>query len=472
MLIISVKKFCLNCRFALPLALLVFAAENVFSASFTVLHTFTSLRGTGFSNSDGAFPEQSLIISGSMLYGTAEGGGNGSGVIFGINTNGGGFTNLHSFSVTSGGSDGYGDSFGTNGDGAGPVALLVSGGTLYGTTKSGGPAGNGTVFKLNLDGRQFAVLHSFTNGDAASFPGSLVLTGSTLYGLSLSNHLTVYAMDTNGNGFSQLFQFSATYYAGGLALSGEWIYLTADTPANPFDTATIFGLTTNGTDLETLWSLDPNANGGDIFAAPVIANNSVYAVAGQGGPGNSGSIFSVSTSGGGFELLHAFSASPLGTNSDGVYAVAPVVLSGQTVFGSARGGGWWDNGTLFQVNTDGTGFNTLHMFSEYDSGTMDNYDGALPWSELVVANNTLYGTAYYGGANGVGTIFALSLPPCPISLNYQFINNNVVLSWTNASFNLQCAPSVSGLYTNIPGASSPYTNAMTGAQLFFRLVAD
>jgi formylglycine-generating enzyme required for sulfatase activity len=57
----------------------------------------------------------------------------------------------------------------------------------------------------------------------------------------------------------------------------------------------------------------------------------------------------------------------------------------------------------------------------------------------------------------------------PIPLDYQRMGNQIVLSWTNAAFSLQAAPSVHGTFTNLPGATSPYTNALSGAQACFRL---
>jgi predicted secreted protein len=45
--------------------------------------------------------------------------------------------------------------------------------------------------------------------------------------------------------------------------------------------------------------------------------------------------------------------------------------------------------------------------------------------------------------------------------------NNVVLSWPVGT--LQSAPIVSGTYTNVPGATSPYTNGISGSQKYFRL---
>jgi uncharacterized delta-60 repeat protein len=57
-----------------------------------------------------------------------------------------------------------------------------------------------------------------------------------------------------------------------------------------------------------------------------------------------------------------------------------------------------------------------------------------------------------------------------VLLSIQPAGNKVVLTWTNANYGLQCAPSTSGVFTNIPGATSPYTNSPTSSQQFFRLI--
>ena len=79
-----------------------------------------------------------------ILYGTALAGNLSStnwGIVFKINIDGSGFTNIYNFI---GGSDG-----------AGPVSTLVlNGNTFYGTTSAGGIAsgakGNGTLFSLTF----------------------------------------------------------------------------------------------------------------------------------------------------------------------------------------------------------------------------------------------------------------------------------------------------------------------------------
>lgn len=60
--------------------------------------------------------------------------------------------------------------------------------------------------------------------------------------------------------------------------------------------------------------------------------------------------------------------------------------------------------------------------------------------------------------------------PHLIPLAIRLVENQLVLSWTNAAFRLQCAPSFTGPFTDVPGATSPYTNSQTGSKQFFRLV--
>jgi hypothetical protein len=67
--------------------------------------------------------------------------------------------------------------------------------------------------------------------------------------------------------------------------------------------------------------------------------------------------------------------------------------------------------------------------------------------------------------------YSSSVPPPP-HLNFLSQNKQLVLSWTDPTFGLQTAPEVFGTYTNIPGATSPYTNAITGNRQFFRLISN
>jgi hypothetical protein len=71
--------------------------------------------------------------------------------------------------------------------------------------------------------------------------------------------------------------------------------------------------------------------------------------------------------------------------------------------------------------------------------------------------------------NNFATIKYAPTFPSPIPLQVQNAVSGAVLSWDDPSFGLQSAPTLTDTFTNIPGATSPYTNPITGAQQFFRL---
>ena len=70
------------------------------------------------------------------------------------------------------------------------------------------------------------------------------------------------------------------------------------------------------------------------------------------------------------------------------------------------------------------------------------------------------------------TIKYAATKPGSIPLGCQRSDATVVLTWTNSVFVLQSANDITGPFTNVPSATSPYTNALTGAQKFFRLISN
>ncbi len=140
---------------------------NTDGSGFGVLHSFAG--------SDGQCPQDSLTLVGSTLYGMTfdVGVNNPAGTIFKINTDGTGFSVLHTFA---GGSS---DGLAPNG------SLILAGSDLYGMTGEGGSSNMGTLFKIGLDGSDFSVLHSFQGGSDGRMPwADLTLSGSTLYGMT------------------------------------------------------------------------------------------------------------------------------------------------------------------------------------------------------------------------------------------------------------------------------------------------
>ncbi|HMD54489.1 MAG TPA: choice-of-anchor tandem repeat GloVer-containing protein, partial [Phycisphaerae bacterium] len=116
---------------------------------------------------------------GMTQFGGANGGPNSKGTIFAYNIATGVETVLYSFT---GGSDGRN-----------PVdSLIKSGSTLYGMTEYGGSGNEGTLFAYNLDNSTETVLLSFSFRINGGIPeGSLIESGSTLYGTTgIGGHRT------------------------------------------------------------------------------------------------------------------------------------------------------------------------------------------------------------------------------------------------------------------------------------------
>jgi uncharacterized repeat protein (TIGR03803 family) len=146
---------------------------------------------------------------------TAGGGAFHYGNIFSVSTNGTPFTTLYNFPPTSG-------VLFSNSDGSFPKgSLLLSGSTLYGTASEGGTAGNGTIFKIDTNGAAFTVLHTFgltsgalgTNSDGAGPQAELTLSDGVLYGTTKfggnGGSGTVFRLNTDGAGFATLYNFTA-----------------------------------------------------------------------------------------------------------------------------------------------------------------------------------------------------------------------------------------------------------------------
>jgi uncharacterized repeat protein (TIGR03803 family) len=130
--------------------------------------TFSSL--FSFDGTDGEFPELGALVQGTdgNFYGTTRSGGLiGNGTVFKI-TASGTLTTLHNFDGT---------------DGTAPNALVqATNGNFYGTTAAGGASGHGTVFEISPSG-MLTTLASFNLTDGANPEAGLIqATDGNFYG--------------------------------------------------------------------------------------------------------------------------------------------------------------------------------------------------------------------------------------------------------------------------------------------------
>lgn len=432
----------------------LFLANRASAQTFTVLHSFPD-------HTNGSIPRGRLLLSGNTLYGpTTFGGSSLAGVVFAVNIDGTGFTNLHNFAALA--------------DGQSPFAGMdLAGSTLYGAAFRGGSFDAGTLYSINTDGTGFTKLHTFGSG-TGSFPfGGVIVTNNMLFGATFGGGI-IYRINTDGTGFTNLHSLIGSEGGspvGGLILSGNTLYGTAR-DGGAQGSGTIFKVNTDGSGFATIYnfpalSSNTNSEGANPQCGLILSGNTLYGVATKGGSSGDGTVFAVSTNGTGFTNLHSL----LGT-ADGMDPRGALTLESSTLYGTARAGGSSGNGTVFKVNVDGSGFETLHHFSALISST--NSDGANLIAGLIYSANTLYGVADSGGSSGKGTIFSISLPPPP-QLNIAATGNQSILFWPASATNyiLQSTTNLdSGNWATatdaIPVIAVTVTN--TSPTRFFRLV--
>jgi uncharacterized repeat protein (TIGR03803 family) len=287
--------------------------------------------------------------------------------VFQVDTNGTNYAIIHSFVPWEGSSP--------------KGALALSGSTLYGVTTTGGGNNLGTVFRVNTDGSGYTNLHVFAGlPDGRTPVGSLVLAGSTLYGTTTSggsnNFGTVFKVNTDGSGYSILHSFPSTSPAA------------TDDGSNPFGPLILSGST--------------------LYGTTAFGNHS------------NGTVYRIDTNGTGFAVVYDFGL----TAGDGYFPKGSLTISNSTLYGTTSQGGSNDFGTVFEINTDGSGYQILHSFTSSDG---------LPTGSLTLNGSTAYG---FSGGWFFSLILPTPPPPPPPTAAFQITGiaqqvNDILITWTS-----------------------------------------
>ncbi len=455
----------------------VFAARDASAATFTNLYILSTNAAFNASflttNSDGLVPDD-LVISGNVIYGIASGGGlYGYGTVFRVNTDGSDFTNL--FNFNRGPVDANGFTYSQNTGFMPMPGLVLIGNTLYGGTFEGGDFLAGSIFKINTDGSGFATLHKFNITDGQGLEHGLTLHSNLLYGTTVLGGLNgfgnIFTIDPTNNNIAFLYQFTnqASAYGGVAFSSNNTLYGFARGPLGSNGWIYTF----NG-GYSILYNFI-GTNGSDPWGTPIISGNTLFGTTPSGGAFGSGNIFRIDVDGLNYTNLYNFSPNNL-ANTDGAqpYEYTGLVISGNKLYGTATSGGGAGNGhqgTVFQLNTDGSGFTVLQFFNFAD--------GAYPDSPKL-SGGTLYGATwggfsgnfFVGPVSGSGAVFSIVVQPPAPTLNIGSFANHTVLTWNDPSFSLVTSTNLTTTFTNVPNSPSPYTNLLSSPQRFFRLQSN
>jgi len=401
------------------MCLMTIAARG--GVTFTNLVSFTGVGGA----CPGAAPYAGLVlgVNGNYYGTTSQGGSNNLGTVFQL-TPGGVFTSLLSFN-------------GTNG--ATPDASLTPGknGIFYGTTFAGGVSNWGTLFLITTNGA-FTNLFSFTGTNnpwqGAAPAAALVPDGNgNLYGTADFGGTT--NASYNGNGYGTVFELTTNgtvtarvifgntngdHPSGGLVLGKDGNFYGTTTWGGRGITGsfpgygTIFRMSPGGT--FTNFYQFGGGEGGFIYAGLVQgADSYLYGAAFGGGSPGFGTLFKISTNGD-FVPLHTFTYLESGSPYSGLMEGSDGNFYG-TTYGAYAG-----YGSVFQLKPDGT-YTNLFLFN--------NANGYHPAGVLTQGpDNNFYGTTAQGGANGLGTIFRLSIPMPAVFKAITLTNDTATLTWS------------------------------------------
>jgi uncharacterized repeat protein (TIGR03803 family) len=249
-----------------------------------------------------------------------------------------------------------------------------SAGNIYGTTVLGGDFGSGTVFQLTPtpNGWVHAVLYSFTGGVDGGEPykGVTLDRDGNLYGTAV----------TGGSGNCE----------GGCGViykltnrKGTW-------------TQKVVHAFTGGDD-----------GSGPGSRVTVDRAGNIYGMAPTGGTYGLGTIYQIRPPSSGaltFKVIHAFTGGADGSSG----SAGRMILRDGRLYGAATTGGSHGSGVVFEL--------TPMAFGEWDFKTIYTFqghpDGSFPYGALLFdPSGNIYGTTYYGGANGIGAVYKLSPQP-------------------------------------------------------------
>jgi uncharacterized repeat protein (TIGR03803 family) len=197
----------------------------------------------------------------------------------------------------------------------------------------------------------------------------------------------------------------------------------------------LHSFTTNGIDGQLPIGPTPGNIGGGGGGLIQGRDGALYGLTDQGGTKGGGTVFKVNTNGTGYQVVYNISTN---VAAAGVYSLPHPcgLIQGQDgglyVTTYQGGPGFVPQGSVFRLNPDGSSYAQLYAFNYTTNGILPNA------GVIQGRDGMLYGTTIYGGAYGVGIVFKINTN----GLGYADIHDFYT---TNTS-----APGSSGWYPVTP----------------------
>jgi len=229
-----------------------------------------------------------------------------------------------------------------------------------------------------------------------------------------------------------------TAYASNLTASGNWIFGVARLPIIN-GSAMVFRVDSNGQNFQPLYVDPPGAQPEftiDAVGQLLVSGTAIYGVSEAG-------LYTMNVDGSGARLLSTLGghAMPVGLEASSGNRTSQLVMDGSVIYGTTLTGGANSDGTLFRINSDGSGYQLLHTFHSFNDrftlgqpiligSTLYGTTGSMLYSintdgsgfnilaplnndpskaggsqNIIAIGSTIYGRTTLGGDNGLGAIF-------------------------------------------------------------------
>ena len=249
-----------------------------------------------------------------------------------------------------------------NGDNPYGSVTLDGSGNLYGTTFSGGTAGDGTVFRIDKGSSTVTTIASFSGSNGTSSHGANPFAGVTF--------------DSDGNIFgTTIGGVGASYYGS------------------------VYEIAKGSTAITTVASFDNRTNGNSPYAGVTFdGSGNIFGTTLSGGANGFGTVYEILKGTSTINTIASFAGSN-GSRPSGL-----TLDSNGNFYGTTRTGtGSSANGTIFEIAKGMTTISTLAVFAG------GRVTGTEPFSGVTIdGNGNLFGTTYNGGGTfASGGVFEL-----------------------------------------------------------------
>jgi uncharacterized repeat protein (TIGR03803 family) len=215
--------------------------------------------------------------------------------------------------------------------------------------------------------------------------------------------LAFFGLASVGRGQVVLASFDGTTSSiphGGVTLSGGILYGTT-TSGGVYGEGNVYSLPVTGGTPTVLASFDGTQAGGAYPQGSLtISGGTLYGVTSNGTPSD-GAVFSLPATGGTPAAVAGFD----GTHGAG--AATSLTLAGGVLYGTTSLGGTNNLGVVYSVPATGGTPTVLANFADFVGGPPPPMGATLIPSRLTFSGGALYGTTYYGGANGYGIVYSV-----------------------------------------------------------------